>query len=228
MFGDRWRRLAPWQRVAGIIGVLLVVVGGVFGLIWSRPYLLLVLPGLSFVASTLWSLDYTLLLAQSGLSSVEFQGRIAGCAPYIPLCTARHSSELYARPEFYGLMAVQQLPAGPFLRLTDPDAGTLPAFALRAGNGALSIVLDNFGGPTTVVLRLPGARYPSARDTVLTTSSPLGLSATTGITLGGRRIGPGATLAALRYRPIELRGDAATVAIPAHTAVIVRVHRPGG
>ena len=106
-------------------------------------------PGTSNVfASTLWSLDYTLLLAQSGLSSVEFQGRIAGCAPYVPLCTSGHSAAMYARPEFYGLMAVQQLPAGPFLRLTNSDAGTLRADALRGTDGSL------VAGHTAAILRV--------------------------------------------------------------------------
>ena len=70
-------------------------------------------PGTSDVfASALWSLDYTLLLAHAGLASVEFQGRIAGCAPYSPLCTDRHGAALFARPDFYGLLAVQQLVPG--------------------------------------------------------------------------------------------------------------------
>jgi hypothetical protein len=113
-------------------------------------------PGTSDVfASALWSLDDTLLLAHSGLASVEFQGRIAGCAPYSPLCTGRHGAALFARPDFYGLLAVRQLLPGAFLRLTDPDAGTLRAYALPTTSGALSVVLDNLDGPAVVAL--PGA-----------------------------------------------------------------------
>jgi hypothetical protein len=186
-------------------------------------------PGTSDVfASALWSLDYTLVLARAGLASVEFQGRIAGCAPYSPLCTGRHGAELFARPDFYGLLAVQQVLPGAFLRLTDPDAGQLRAYALTAANGALSIVLDNLGGPLVVALHLPGRGYRSAAETVLRTSSSRGLAATGGITLGGRRIGPGAAMAPPAYRPLGLRGDSVTIPVAAHSAVILRIQRADG
>jgi hypothetical protein len=132
-------------------------------------------PGTSDVfASALWSLDYTLRLAHEGLASVEFQGRIAGCAPYSPLCTGRHGAALFARPDFYSLMAVQQLPPGPFLQLSDPDAGKLDAYAIRAApGGALSVVLDNLGDrlwwPCTGSAGLPAdsVTIPVAADTAV-------------------------------------------------------------
>jgi hypothetical protein len=186
-------------------------------------------PGTSDVfASALWSLDYTLVLAQAGLASIEFQGRIAGCAPYSPLCTGGHGAKLFARPDFYGLLAVQQLLPGAFLRLTDPDAGKLRAYALTAANGALSIVLDNLGGPRVVALHLPGRGYRSAAETVLRTSSSRGLAATDGITLGGRRIGPDAAMARPAYRPLGLRGGSVTIPVAADSAVILRIQRADG
>jgi hypothetical protein len=181
-------------------------------------------PGTSDVfASALWSLDYTLLLAQTGLDSVEFQGRIAGCAAYSPLCTRRHGAALFARPDFYGLLAVQQLLPGAFLRLTDPDAGQLRAYAIRAASGALSVVLDNLGGPVVVGLQLPGRTYRSAAKTVLRTFSSRGLAATGEVSLGGRRIGPGAAMAPPAYRPLGLRGSSLTIPVAAHSAVILRI-----
>jgi hypothetical protein len=186
-------------------------------------------PGTSDVfASALWSLDYTLLLAHAGLASVEFQGRIAGCAPYSPLCTGRHGAALFARPDFYGLLTVQQLLPGAFLRLTDRDAGKLRAYALIAPSGALSVVLDNLGGPLVVALRLPGRGYRSAAETVLRTSSSRGLAATGGITLGGRQIGPGAAMAAPAYRPLGLREGSVAVTVAAHSAVVLRIPRADG
>jgi hypothetical protein len=185
-------------------------------------------PGTSDVfASALWSLDYTLLLAHAGLTSVEFQGRIAGCAPYSPLCTGRHGAALFARPDFYGLMAVQQLPAGAFLQLSDPNSGQLRAYALQATGGGLSVVLDNLGGPVTVALRLPGPGDRTAAATVLRTASARGLAATGEITLGGRRIGAGAAMAAPEYRSISVSGGSATIAVAAHTAVILRIPPAG-
>jgi hypothetical protein len=186
-------------------------------------------PGTSDVfASALWSLDYTLLLAHAGLSSVEFQGRIAGCASYSPLCTGRHGAALFARPDFYGLLAVHQLPPGAFLQLTDPAAGTLRAYALTGAAGALSVVLDNLGGPVAVALHLPGPGYESASSTVLRTASVRGLAATREITLGGRRIGPGAAMAPPAYRPVGVRDGSVTLPIAAHTAVILRIQPASG
>jgi hypothetical protein len=186
-------------------------------------------PGTSDVfASALWSLDYTLLLAQAGLTSVEFQGRIAGCASYSPLCTGRHGAALFARPDFYGLLAVQQVLPGAFLRLTDPDAGKLRAYAVKAASGALSVLLDNLGGPVVVAVHLPGRGYRAAAETVLRTSSSHGLAATGQITLGDRRIGPGAAMASPAYRPLRLRDGSITIPAAAHSAVILRVQRADG
>ena len=156
-------------------------------------------------ASALWSLDYTLLLAHAGLASVEFQGRIAGCAPYSPLCTGRHGAALFARPDFYGLLAVQQLLPGAFSSSPTPTAASSTPSPWNASTGALSVVLDNLSGPVAVALHLPGPGYRSAAETVLRTSSPRGLAATGGITLGGQRIGPGAAMAPPAYRPLGLR-----------------------
>ncbi len=181
-------------------------------------------PGTSDVfASALWSLDDTLLLAQSGLASVEFQGRIAGCAPYSPLCTGRHGAALFARPDFYGLLAAQQVLPGVFLKLTNPDAATLRAYAVQAAGGTLSVVLDNFGGAAVVTLHLASSAYRSAAETVLRTSSARGLAATGAITLGGRQIGPGAALAAPVYRPLKVRNGSVTIPIAAGSAAILRI-----
>jgi hypothetical protein len=186
-------------------------------------------PGTSDVfASALWSLDYTLLLADAGLSSVEFQGRIAGCASYSPLCTGRHGAALFARPDFYGLLAVQQLRPGAFLSVSDPDGGKLPAYALTAPGGGLSVVLDNLSGPAVVVLHLPGRGYRSAAETVLETSSSRGLAATGEITLGGRRVGADAAMPAPAYHPLALRGGSVTIVVAAHTAAIVQIQPANG
>jgi hypothetical protein len=174
-------------------------------------------------ASALWSLDYTLLLAQTGLASVNFQGRIAGCAEYSPLCTVGHSSHLVARPDFYGLLAAQQVVPGAFLKLADPDLSRLRAYAVRAPDGSLSIVLDNLGGPVVVELHLPGARYSSASRTTLQTDSPNGLTATGGISLGGRQISSDGVLPLPRYQPIRLQRNSATVSVGAHSATILRI-----
>ena len=56
-------------------------------------------------ASALWSLDYTLLLAQDGISTAEFMDgtNAAGCDPYTPLCPT--TGDLTPRPLYYGMLA---------------------------------------------------------------------------------------------------------------------------
>jgi hypothetical protein len=183
-------------------------------------------PGTSNVfAAALWTLDYTLLLAHEGLAEVNFQGRIAGCAAYSPLCTAGQGRHLVARPEFYGLLAALQVTPGRFLTLANPDAATLRAYALSAKDGSLSVILDNLGRSATVTVRLPRHGYHSASETTLQTSSPLGLTSTStnGITLGGRQITPNGVLQPPRYRAVSLHAGSLTVAVGAHSAAIVKV-----
>ncbi|HEX3803550.1 MAG TPA: hypothetical protein VHV75_11990 [Solirubrobacteraceae bacterium] len=183
-------------------------------------------PGTSNVfASALWTLDYTLLLAHEGLAEVNFQGRIAGCAEYSPLCTVGNGRHLMARPDFYGLLAALQVTPGRFLTLADPDAASLRAYAVSSKGGSLSVILDNLGGPTTVTVRLPRHSYHSVSETTLQTSSPLGLTSTStrGITLGGRQITPNGVLQPPRYRRVKLDAGSFTVAVKAGSAAIVKV-----
>jgi hypothetical protein len=56
----------------------------------------------------------------------------------------------------------------------------------------------------------------------LTTSSADGLAATTGITLGGQQVGPHGAFGAPQSTPVRVRHGAATVTVPAGSAVIIR------
>lgn len=177
-------------------------------------------------ASALWALDYTMLLAQQGLHEVSFQSRIAGCAEYSPYCTAGTSTQLEARPEFYGLLAATEVAPGRFLRLSDPAVSTLRAYAVQAADGVLSVVLDNLAGPRTVRLRLPSVDHSSADETTLRTSSPLGLAstATAAMTLGRRQINPQGVMPPLRYMHVHVNGGSATVRVTADSAMILKIH----
>ncbi len=79
-----------------------------------------------------------------------------------------------------------------------------------------------------VGLHLPGRRYRSAAETLLRTSSSRGLAATSGITLGDRRIGRGAAMAPPTYQSLKLRGGSVTIPVAAHTAVILRIQPVSG
>ena len=183
-------------------------------------------PGVSNVfASSLWALDYTMLLAQDGVANAEFMGgtNAAGCDPYSPLCPT--TGDLTVQPIYYGMLAAKLVGTGRFVSVTDPDAADVRAYAVRNGRD-LTVVLDNVqdpaaAGPTTVTLDL-GADFHRGRLTALTTSSSAGLAATTGITLGGQQVGPHGAFGPPHSAPVFVHGRTATVTVPAGSAAIIR------
>jgi hypothetical protein len=176
-------------------------------------------------ASTLWSLDYALLLAQEGVQGADFHGQISGCGPYSPLCVDG-SGALAAQPLFYGFLAVQQVGTGSFLTVDDADSANVRAYAVQNGGG-LTVVLDDVQDPssygaTDVTLSLPQS-YTEAKSTVLATSSSAGLSATSGITLGGRQISDSGAFPAPTYTAVPISGSTVTVPVAAGSATILKL-----
>ena len=175
-------------------------------------------------AATLWSLDYSLLLAQEGVQGADYHGGISGCGPYSPLCGS--SDALTAQPLFYGFLAVNQVGTGSFLTVDNADSANVRAYAVQNGSG-LTVVLDDVqdpssNGPTEVTLSLPQS-YSQAQSTVLATSSSAGLSATSGITLGGQQISSGGVLPAPTYTAVPVSGSTVTVPVAAGSATILKL-----
>jgi Ricin-type beta-trefoil lectin domain len=176
-------------------------------------------------ASTLWSLDYSLLLAQEGVQGADFHGQISGCGPYSPLCVDG-SGSLAAQPLFYGFLAVQQVGTGSFLTVDNADSANVRAYAVQNGSG-LTVVLDDVQDPssygaTDVTLSLPQS-YSQAQSTVLATSSSAGLSATSGITLGGQQISDSGAFPAPTYTAVPISGSTVTVPVAAGSATILKL-----
>jgi len=183
-------------------------------------------PGVSNVfASSLWALDYDLLLAQNGVVNADYEGGIAGCDAYAPLCPAP-DGVLAAQPVYYGMLATRLVGTGTFLDVTNPDAANVRAYAVQNGR-TLTVVLDNFqdpsaNGPTDVTLDLGGGHYRHAAQTLLQTSSPDGLAAATDITLGGHAVSGTGQFPAPDYTPVPVHGDTATVTVQAGSATILK------
>ena len=174
-------------------------------------------------ASALWLLDYALVLAQHGVAAADFHGKISGCNPYSPMCPTGGGSRLRARPEFYGLLAVRQMGAGRFLSVTSSRPASVRSFAVENGPGRLTIALIDVGRAVTVKVELPSTRYRRGRETALTTTSPRGLSATSGSSLGGERVRPDGSFPGPIYRPLLVATGRAFIRIPTDSAVIVSV-----
>ena len=191
-------------------------------------------------ASALWEIDDQLLTAREGVSGDYEHGTVVECGSakplymyYTPLCapTAADATagDLAAQPEYYGLAAVHQIGAGDFLNVTNPDYANVHAYAIKHADGSVTVVLDNFqdpasNGATTLQLDLPAA-YTSGEKVALTAS---GLSATSGITLGGQTVASGGTLAAPTETPVSVDSDTVTVTIPAGTAELLTFSDPPG
>jgi hypothetical protein len=184
-------------------------------------------------ASALWEIHDQLLTAREGVSGDYEHGTVVECGSakplymyYTPLCapTAADAAagDLAAQPEYYGLAAVHEIGTGDFLDVTNPDSANVHAYAIRHSNGTVAVVLDDFqdpssNGATSLQLDLP-ASFGSGDEVDLTAS---GLSATSGITLGGQTVQSDGDLAAPTETPISVDGDTVTVSIPAGTAELL-------
>jgi Glycosyl hydrolase family 79 C-terminal beta domain len=88
-------------------------------------------------------------------------------------------------PEYYGLeMFAQAAPPGSRLLRTSGSLGDVKAWATRARNGTVHIVLINesTAGSRTVAVRIPGVRGTASLERL----RAKGVAARTGVTLGGR------------------------------------------
>jgi hypothetical protein len=145
---------------------------------------------------------------------------------YTPLCapTAADATagNLAAQPEFYGLAAVHQIGAGTFAGVTNPAWATVRGYAVVHPNGTLTVILDDVqdpasNGATTVQLSLGGS-YHSGTRVNLTAG---GLTATTGITLGGQAVQSNGTLPTPTTTPVTVNGSTLNVTVPAGSAAFL-------
>ncbi|MEU2169615.1 glycosyl hydrolase family 79 C-terminal domain-containing protein [Micromonospora chersina] len=182
------------------------------------------MPGVSnSYATSLWSLDYLLQTAQSGVDRLQFHTNTAAvCGDfkaresadypisyryYGAFCAADQAAldgnELSANPLYYGIWAFRQVPTGQFvdLDLADATLDRIRAYGVLGLDGALTVVLINVqdfaaAGSTadTVALNLPAA-YRDARAVTLRSSAPDGLASLDPgrITFGGQQISPAGT-----------------------------------
>ncbi len=179
-------------------------------------------------ASALWEIDDQLVTARQGVTGDYEHGTVVQCDTakplfmyYTPLCAPTAADavagDLAAQPEYYGLAAVHDVGTGAFLNLSNPAWADVRAYAVQHSNGAMTVVLDDVDdpsatGPATVQLDLP-ASYGWASQVDLSASG--GLTATSGITLGGQAVGAAGALPAPNPDGFAVGGDTVTVTVPA-------------
>jgi hypothetical protein len=185
-------------------------------------------------AAALWEIDDQLVMARDGVAGDYMHGTVEECGSakplymyYTPLCapTAADQNEglLAAQPEYYGLAALRDIGTGQFLNLSNPVWADVRTYAVEHTNGTMTVVLDDVDNPsttgsTTVTLDL-GASYSHASQVALTASG--GLTATSGITLGGQTVQSGGTIAPPTTTSFPVSGDTSTVTVPAGSAEII-------
>jgi hypothetical protein len=191
-------------------------------------------PGVSNVyASALWVLDDQLVMAREGVAGDYMHGTVVQCGTakplymyYTPLCapTAADAAagDLAAQPEYYGLATVHEIGTGAFLGVSNPVWATVRGYAVKHADGTVTVVLDDVqdpasSGATTVQLDL-GAFYASGSRVNLTAS---GLTATTGITIGGQSVQPSGILPPPVATPFTVDGDTVTVTVAAGSAALL-------
>ncbi|KAB1913179.1 glycosyl hydrolase family 79 C-terminal domain-containing protein [Micromonospora sp. AMSO31t] len=182
------------------------------------------MPGVSnSYATALWSLDYLLQGARSGVDRVQFHTNTAAvCGDFKPresadypisyryygaFCAADPAAldagQLSANALYYGIWAFRQVPTGKFVDLDLPDTALdrIRAYAVLGRDGSLTVVLINVQDPAaadstgdTVALNLPAA-YRTARAVTLRSTAPGGLASLDAgrITLGDQQISPAGT-----------------------------------
>jgi hypothetical protein len=176
-------------------------------------------------AGALWSLDWALRAASSGVRGLNFHDRPISCNlyPESPICAAYDGSsanagEVTAQPEYYGLVAARQLEGGRFIPthlISRTSLTNVTSWATLASNGTIRIVVDNLsttGLAQPVSIALSG--YTGTEEPLVAPSVEA-----VGATLGGASV---TRAGRWRPRPIRLRprGPLHVVVGPA-SAVIV-------
>jgi hypothetical protein len=176
-------------------------------------------------ASALWVLDTLYELERIGVDGVNIQ-TVPGGVQEIFGPASGDGGSMVVHPEFYGLMMFAQgSPAGSRL-FTIP--AKLPAnvklWATRAKDGTQHVTLinDSFSKPRTIHVPLP---KPGGPASVVALRAPH-VSATSGVTLGGRSFGRTTTTGTLPS-PVPQQTKFAhggyTVRVPPATAVMLTV-----
>ena len=186
-------------------------------------------------AAALWAVDYTLLLAQHGVSGLNFHGTIGRCGVpeqdkrvrfYTPLCAATGADlaagMLTPQPVFYGLLLVHLLGPGRFLTATVSTSNNITSYAVRGSDGKTRVVVVDkdpvSATPVTVLVHLGTGTVGSVLH--LTGSS---LTSATGIAIQGATVARDGTFTPGNAGHITGRNGDFTVTMQPGSAALVTV-----
>lgn len=169
--------------------------------------------------TALWAIDFLLLNAQNGSAGVNFHGGGEGTG-YTPIADAS-GAVVQVRPIYYGMLFVAQIPLGPMHPVTVTSALLLSAYAIAATNGTTYLAIVNKDATNTAVAAIAlGAPATSALPLSLVGT---GLSATSGITLGGAGVAITGAWSPTATPPIACSGSSLSVNVPPASALLLAI-----
>ncbi|MGA2930144.1 MAG: glycosyl hydrolase family 79 C-terminal domain-containing protein [Solirubrobacteraceae bacterium] len=145
-------------------------------------------PGVSNTfATALWALDASFAMAQVGVAGINIHTYPGSTSQLFSFTRKGRSWSASVEPEYYGLeMFAQAAPPGSVLLSTASNGTDVRAWATRATDGTVRVVLINdAGGRRVVAVRSP---ISAATATLVQLLAP-SVGAQSGVTLGGQGFG---------------------------------------
>jgi hypothetical protein len=184
-------------------------------------------------ASALWVLDYSMSLAQAGVSGVNIHGGLGVCNDpiwngkfqrYTPFCAANKADELAqvyrAMPIYYGIWLARQLGPGTFLPLTLSTDRNITAYAVKGDNGQTKIVVvqkdDTNAAPVHLDIKVGGHNRAASALRMTGTGLADEATAVQGATVDSKgHLKPG------RAEQLRVRNGSLGVDVAAGSAVVI-------
>jgi hypothetical protein len=178
-------------------------------------------------ASALWSLDALFEMARVGVDGVNIHTYPGAPSQLFTFSRADGRWRARVEPDYYGLdMFAQAAPAGSrLLRVSPAPAAQLNAWATRAPDGTIRLVLINEGTGTRVVAVRAPSRTGSAIGTLERLSAP-SITASRHLTLAGQTFGAATGLLVGPRRTAAVRAIAGryVLRVPADSAALLTVN----
>jgi hypothetical protein len=176
-------------------------------------------------ASALWSLDELFELARAGVDGVNVHTSQSTTGQLFTFRRVNGVWEGRVAPDYYGLLAFAQAapPGSTLLHVTATTTGPVHAWATRAPDGTVRVVLINLAtsDARTVAVRAGSAPRPATLERLQAPSA----SATDDVTLGGQSFGletsTGTLTGPAQPMPVRRSGSRDLVRMPAASAAIL-------
>jgi uncharacterized protein (TIGR03437 family) len=174
-------------------------------------------------ASALWVIDHLFACASNGAQGINLHGG-GNSTGYTPIADS-DGVVVEARPEFYGVTLFTLAGQGT-LQQTIISAGGLnaTAYAIRAANGALNIIINNKDQVQNlnVTLKLP----QTAQTAELIQMTGPSLAATTGVTIQGSAIQPNGAFSPGPATTLQISGSSVSCYVSPLTTVLIQIAAP--